>query len=219
MVSWRQVRRRAALSLTAGALALMSCGGCASKARLAEQTSAPDAAVASVPAEATATRDANIIGGTLQLSMLVPMSFSAEPRGDIALDTPTRVYAHVSRVSTSPAAVTFDAEQLYLGGAADEEAKRDHQAPSDSQMYQRNAYKHSQNVSVVASTGVVLQFPREDVDPAYGSDGFSQITATTFDDFANRFSAGDDSVRLRGAGYWIVLDADGVLSIAEQYAP
>ena len=199
-------------------MAAVACG-CTSASRPVDVRSAPSAPITVVSAETTATRDANIIGATLQLSMLVPTSFSAEPKGRLVADSPTRLYAHISAVSTASPSITFDVAQLYMGNSAVAEAKRDHKQVADSQVYERNAFKFAQTVSVVASTGVVLQFPREDIDPAYGPDDFAQLTATTFDDFARRFSAGEESGRLRRAGYWIVVDGEGVRSIAEQYQP
>lgn len=197
-------------------LALLG-GGCA----LSSGPPGPSATSIVVPQtlDTTSSRDAGIVGGALQFSMLTPTSFSAEPKGDVTTDGVTRVYAHISSVTTAPAAVTFDVEQLYLGDSAVAQAKADHKTLDEAALYERNAYRHSQTTSVVASTGVVLQSPREGVDRAYGPDDFAQLTATTFEDFAKRFSAGEQSHALKQAGYWIVIDSDGVRNIAEQYAP
>ena len=219
MVSHRSLTRVATLGAVVVAMVMMTVSGCASAKQGVGTTAAARTTAAVVPAEATAARDANIIGGALQLSMLVPMSFSAEPRELVVADSPTRLYAHISAVSTASPSITIDAAQLYMGDSALVEAKRDHRQVDDSQAYERNAVRLQQTVGVATSSGVVLQFPREDVDSAYGPGDFAQVAATTFADFAQRFSAGEESGRLRRAGYWIVVDSEGVRSITEQYQP
>ena len=226
MLSANAGTRGFAVSIAAVGVVLLvaaTMGGCAVPAGPVVQTAGQHPTEASPPvlppAETTATRDANALGGALQLSMLAPMSFSAEPKAKIASDGPVRVFAHISAVSTASSTITFDAAQLYLGESARVAAQSDHRQVDDSLYYERNAYSVDQTASVVASAGIVLQFPVDDVDAAYGPDDYAQLTATSFDDFARRFSAGEEANRLRNAGYWIVLDGQGVRSIAEQYRP
>ena len=204
----------AALALTVA----MALAGCAVPPPSASSNAIP---IASVPpplgAEGTGAQDARILGTALQFFLLDPPTFSAEPTGDVKPGSFTRIYAHISAVSTSPASVTLDAVQFYPPGAvAAREAAKDHQPAPEQGGYERNAYRHAQTVSVAASAGVVGQFGGEN-DVTYGIDGAAQFGALPFADFARRFSAGGTA--LSQAGYWIVIDQDGVQSIAMQYAP
>lgn len=202
------------------AFLLSLAGGCALPPQPTTPASAALATSSSAAASATGdkSRDAEAFGTALQFALLSPTSFSAEPMADVKPDGFSRVYAHVSSVSTSPASVTFDVAQYYQGSSAAGQAARDHQPAPDNDVYERNAFLHQQKASLATSAGVVVQFP-DATDVAHGYEGASRLTALPFDEFASRFASGADSARLKRAGYWIVLDEDGIQSIAEQYQP
>jgi hypothetical protein len=213
------------LSVAALAVVALTIAGCAVPpppqvdAAAIPVASVPSAESAEVATDAPALSDAQTMGSAVQFSMLVPASFPDEPRGDVATSTsPARVFAHISAVSTSPASVTFDVAQYYQGDAAAVEAAKDKKPAPDDDIYERDRFVHAQTVRVAASTGVIAQNPRS-FDVLYGRDGYSKLTVRSFEEFERRFSAGDQSAQLRSAGYWLVIDGDGIRSIAEQFAP
>jgi hypothetical protein len=186
-------------------------------ASVAATTPPPPTPLEAATAQAAAAkRDADAFAQAVQLPMWSDVSFGTEPQTDVwPQHQPVRLYVHISKVTTSPATVTYDAHQVFTGGAAKREAARDKQPAPASGLYERNAYPFSQTLNVADSAGVILNLPREG-DVQYGFASYPQVTATSLADFAVRFSAGPESDMLKWQGYWIVFDGEGVHSIVQQ---
>jgi hypothetical protein len=194
----------------------------------AVSTSAPTpSAGATVSASATKTvvpdsvdalqkRNANILGTMVQMSLSTDVNWNTEPSGDIwPKGKPVKLYVHISKLATSSPSLTYDAMQVFTGGAAQRSAARDKQKLPQSGVYERNAFNYSQELNVNPKAGVVLQNPSEK-DALYGTENYRRITVTTFKDFAQQFTTGDRSGELQWAGYWIYFDGDGVQCIIQQ---
>lgn len=210
-------RRSLVVVACAGAaLGVLLATGCAAKSAT---TAAEPKAAATVTVGATSTakgvEDAKILGTALQAVLLEDRAFSDEPKGNIQPDGVERDFAYISKVTTSPASITFDIVQYYQGDSAAKEAAKDGKPAPENDVYTRNAYKHTQTLKIAKGAGVVGQFGRSG-DTLYGAEDAAQITPLTFDRFASWYHEQDPSQRAT-TGYWIELDYDGVLNIVKQY--
>jgi hypothetical protein len=194
-------------------------GGCSAKTAIAPPATPSSTTTAAAPlATSRAATDAQILGAGLQYLLLEDRSFADEPKGDIQQEGVQRVFAFISKVTTSPVpTVTFDVAQYYQGSSATNEAARDHKPVPDSGVYTRNAYTHIQTLKLVSSAGVIGQFG-VNTDALYGQEDAAQITALTFAEFAARFSKASPAKRAE-LGYWLEIDDDGIHNITQQYQP
>jgi hypothetical protein len=206
----------ACTGILAGALAL---AGCSAKSATTEPLAKKQEPTVTVGATSTAkgVQDAKILGAALQGVLLEDRSFSDEPKGEIEPDGVERDFVYISKVTTSPAALTFDIVQYYQGESAAKEAAKDGKTAPDNDVYTRNAYPHTQTIKIADGAGAVGQFGRPG-DTIYGSEDAAQITPLTFEQFAAWY-AEQDKTRRATTGYWLELDYDGVLSIVKQYEP
>jgi hypothetical protein len=222
---------RSRLSLACVALpmlALLVAAGCSGRpstvggsATSAEPTTATTASVTAtktvvpVSPEQLAKRNANILGTMVQMQLSPDVSFGTEPSSDVWAKKPMRLYVHISKLTTSPTSLTYDAMQVFTGAAAARQANRDGQKVPSNGVYERNATPYTQQLTVDSKAGVVLQNPG-DKDAVYGSENYRRITVTTFKDFAAQFTSGDRSGELQWGGYWIYFDGSGVQCIIQQ---
>lgn len=197
-------------------VALMT--GCSSGLQSGQKLPAPVSNTpAPAPNGAVQRSDAEYMATALQLPMIGEISWTNEPHSNIPLVyRPSLYYVHISKVTTAPATITFDAYQVFTGPAASEEASRDKQPKPTDGVYERNSFPFSQTVQVAPTAGAVLQFPLEG-QTAYGSDKYAKVTVASFDEFANRMVSGKASKWLPWAGYWITVNDKGVQSIVEQF--
>lgn len=207
------------------------CGGASSTATRAGSGEASKTATGSVPATASASatktvvpispeqlakRNANILGTVAQMTVSTDVNWGTEPSGDLwPQGKPVRLYVHISKLTTSPPTLTYDAMQIFTGASAKGQAKRDKQKVPQSGVYERNAQPNVQQLNVNSKAGVVLQNPA-DKDAIYGSENYRRITVTTFKDFAQQFTTGERSGELQWGGYWIYFDGEGVQCIVQQ---
>lgn len=160
-------------------------------------------------------RNANILGTVAQMTVSTDVNWGTEPAGDLWPSKPVRLYVHISKLTTSPPTLTYDAMQVFTGASAEGQAKRDKQKVPKGGVYERNAQPNVQELAVNPKAGVVLQNPGEK-DAVYGSENYRRITVTTFKDFAEQFTTGERSGELQWGGYWIYFDGSGVQCIIQQ---
>jgi len=172
---------------------------------------------APAPNSAIDRTDADYLATAVQLPMIGEINWPNEPQGNVPLVyRPGLYYVHISKVTTAPPTITFDAYQLYTGDFASVEASRDKQPDPKNHQYERNAYPFGQTVPVAPTAGAVLQFPLQG-QAAYGNDKYAQVTVANFADFASRMTTGTASKWLPWAGYWITVNDKGVQSIVQQH--
>ncbi len=157
--------------------------GCASGS--VSTSSSPSPSPASLQSSWKA--QAQALGSALSVLNAGPLSWTYEPRGDIAPDktgTGGTVFARILAVRDGGRSITFDAEQLFVGPAAWAQEARDYGHPFYvTAIYTRNRYRHRQTLRLAPECVIIVQTSQpSDLQS-------SLMTAVTPAEFARRFSS------------------------------
>jgi len=186
------------------------------EADTSSSTTAPDAVATSPAVELLAKG----------LSMFaLGVSWSFEPRGDITGDTGAGelIYAEISKVSPDGSTVTLDALQVYVGSPiAEQQAAKDGISLTDTVVYYRNAFEHSQTLPLADEASIIV-YAGDVGDTSHlqqlNTDGIGLVGATPaqfarlFQDETSGFPGGFPS-----SAFWVFVDRGKITGIFEPYS-
>lgn len=154
---------------------------------------------------------AEAVGAALREWGVSNLTSSYEPAGNIKEEPSvgTLVFARVLHVDPTGRQVTFDVEQIYIGGAADLQAKRDGKAPLESPVYVRNRYAHAQTLPLADG---VLPIVQGSPISRYAGD----MGAVQPKDFARLVNTPQSPVHQMG--YWVSIHGGMIRMLVEEYS-
>ena len=206
--------RRSGYSACIGLAVVVACAvsisvpGCAPRASVSKRSS-PSIS------ESAWKNQAVSLGAALQAMTGSNLEWSREPAGDVTGEqyVDSLVFVEINSVDVQHRRITFDAEQIYIGDAADTQASRDGTEVPTSPVYVRNAIRHEQTLPIAEDAVVVLQYPSA-ADPNAGGP-----TAVSTEVWFQRLAQPQHELDAQ-MGYWILVDASGeVRTVVEEYNP